>query len=223
MKLCACTISSDSAGGCCVRKRLPLRISQLTFFILALSCARTTRAQDTVVRFDPANTTIDFTLGATLHTVHGTFKLKSGEIHVDAATGKASGSIVVDATTGNSDDSGRDKNMHQNVLQSAKYSEIVFSPTQIAPVGAHTVKDALESKGTMQLQAAGNFRLHGQDHDMTLNLAVDNDGAGRAHVTTTFPIPYVKWGLKSPNTFFLHVSDSVDLSIHASAVITPSH
>jgi polyisoprenoid-binding protein YceI len=220
---CGCMNFSGWAGGCCVRSRILALMRHGVFVVSLLACAAVASAQDTVVKFNPASTTVDFTLGATLHTVHGSFKLKSGEIHLDATTGKASGSIVVDATSGNSDDSGRDKNMHQNVLESAKYSEIVFSPAQITPAAGHTLKEALASKSATQMQAVGNFRLHGQDHDLTLNLSVDNDGAGHAHVTTTFPVPYVKWGLKSPNTFFLHVSDSVDLAIHTTAEISPSH
>src|ERR1700681_1422369 len=53
--------------------------------------------EETVI-FDPARTTVDFTLGDVLHTVHGTFRLKSGVIHFDPDGGKASGSVVVDAT-----------------------------------------------------------------------------------------------------------------------------
>ena len=32
-------------------------------------------AQTTVLRFDPTETSVEFTLGTLLHTVHGTFKL----------------------------------------------------------------------------------------------------------------------------------------------------
>ncbi len=187
-----------------------------------LLCASAVHAQDTVVRLEPADAMIDFTLGATLHTVHGAFKMKSGEIHVDPATGKASGSIIVDATSGDSGDSGRDHNMHTNVLESAKYPEIVFSPSMITAASGHSLKDFLSTRGTVQLQAAGIFRLHGANHDMTLDLAVENDGAGHLQISTKFPIPYVKWGLKSPNTFFLRVTDSVDLEIHTSGRIVPN-
>jgi polyisoprenoid-binding protein YceI len=180
-------------------------------------------AQDTVVRFDPANTKIDFTLGATLHTVHGTFKLKSGEIHLDAATGRASGAIVVDATSGDSGDSSRDHNMHTNILESTKFPEIVFSPTLITPQPGHTVKESLGSKGTSELHANGLFNLHGQNHDITMDMSVENDGNGHVLVTTAFPVPYIKWGLKSPNTFLLHVSDSVDLTIHGTGQIISGH
>jgi polyisoprenoid-binding protein YceI len=182
-------------------------------------CACASRAQQIGVRLDPANTTINFTLGATMHTVHGTFKLKSGEIHVDPATGNASGSIVVDATSGDSGDSSRDHNMHANVLESAKFPEIVFSPTLVTAPSGHTLKEILGAAGAGQVEAAGTFRLHGQDHPMTMVLAVESSGNGRAMISAKFPIPYVKWGLKSPNTFFLRVSDTVGLEIRSTAQV----
>jgi hypothetical protein len=48
----------------------------LTF--AALSLAPAGRAREFVVQVDPAQTKIEFTLGSTLHTVEGTFKLKRG-------------------------------------------------------------------------------------------------------------------------------------------------
>lgn len=199
------------------------RLTGLACGFVFLFCAVGACAQDTVVRFDPANTRIDFTLGATLHTVHGTFKLKSGEIHVDALTGRASGAIVVDATSGDSGDSSRDHNMHTNVLESAKFPEIVFSPTLITAQPGHTVKESLETRGTSELRANGLFNLHGQNHDITMDMSVKNDGDGHVQVTTRFPVPYIKWELKSPNTFLLHVSDSVDLQIHSTGQIISGH
>ena len=187
----------------------------LLAFLFATAGAR---AQDTVVRFDPANTKIDFTLGTTLHTVHGTFKLKRGEIRVDA-TGHASGAIVVDATSGESGDSMRDHRMHADVLESAQFPEIVFSPKLVTALPGHTVKEALENRGTSEVRVSGVFNLHGQNHDITLDMSVQNDGNGDALVTTTFPVPYIKWGLKSPNRFLLHANESVDLGIHASGQI----
>lgn len=196
-----------------------LRIS----FLLVLSglffCALGARAQQTVVRLDPANTKIDFTLGATLHSVHGTFKLKSGEIQVNPQTGQASGSIVADATSGNSDNSSRDQNMHKNILQSDRFPEISFSPALITAIPGHTVEQALESRGTNQLRANGIFRLLGQTHDMTMDLTVENDGNGHLEIATAFAVPYILWGLKSPNTFILRVDNTVNLEIHSQAQV----
>ena len=194
----------------------------LVVFFVAATFPSALIAQETVVRLDPANSTINFTLGATLHTVHGTFKLKSGEIRVNTSTGKASGAIVVDATSGNSGDSSRDHKMHTEIIESAKYPEIVFSPTQLNTQPGHTLKESLEQRGATHVRADGIFRLHGQDHDVTLDLDVQNDGNGRVEISSAFPIPYIKWGLKSPNTFILHVSDTVQLEIHATGQIIPA-
>src|SRR6201982_1411891 len=68
----------------------------------ALFCAPRLFAQESIFALDPSKSTIEFTLGASLHTVHGTFKLKRGEIRFDPSKGTASGAIVVDALSGES-------------------------------------------------------------------------------------------------------------------------
>jgi polyisoprenoid-binding protein YceI len=169
------------------------------------------RAQETVVTLDPAHTQINFTLAATLHTVHGTFKLKSGEIHFDPATGKAGGAIVVDATSGNTDEASRDSKMHKEILESQKFPEAVFTP---AIVKSQTL-GIIAPQGSSQVDVSGVFRVHGQDHDMTLTFSVVTGPGGQLQTSTQFKIPYVKWGLKNPSTFILHVSDTLDMDIQA--------
>ena len=174
--------------------------------LAALVLAPTGRAQEVAVQLDPVQTKIEFTLGSTLHTVEGTFKLKSGAVRLDPANGKMSGAIVVDATSGQSGNEGRDRKMHREILESGKYPEIVFTPSQ--------VKGVFNPKGPSKLEVSGQFSLHGQDHDMTL--PIDIEPAGRqlqmaAHIT----IPYIKWGLKNPSTFILRASDKVEIDIHA--------
>jgi polyisoprenoid-binding protein YceI len=179
----------------------------LTAVCAAASLACAARAQEAVLSLDPAHTEIHFSLGSTLHAVHGIFKLKSGEIHFDSSTGKASGSIVVDAASGDSDNKGRDKKMRQEILETPKFGEIVFM--------ANGVKGAIASQGASQVQLSGVLRLHGQDHDMTLSANVVSTG-GRLQATTHFSVPYVKWGLKNPSTFLLRADDTVDIDIQAS-------
>jgi hypothetical protein len=77
----------------------------------------------------------------------------------------------------------------------------------------------LEANGTGHLRVSGLFSLHGQQHDTDLDLAIQNDGNGHVEISGNFSIPYIKWGLKSPNTFILKVNDTVDLAIHASGQI----
>ncbi len=185
----------------------------LLLLVIVLLSANSLRGQEMAVTLDPARTEIHYTLGATAHTVHGTFKLKSGSIRFDPATGKAEGTIVVDATSGTSSNDGRDSRMHREILDSQKFPEIVFSP--------QLVKGSVNPLGSSQVEVSGTFRLHGQDHDFTMPLTVQMNGP-EATASTQFSIPYQKWGLKNPNTFILRVKDAVDIDVHAVAHVSPA-
>ena len=201
------------------------RVRNLLFFPQQTNLARTVavfvllfvalpaRAQEAVATLDPAQTRIEFTLGDVLHTVHGTFRLKSGEIHFDVSTGKAAGKVVVDATSGESGNSSRDKKMHAEYLESQKYPEIVFIPTR--------VNGSLNPKTASQVEVSGVFQLHGSDHEFTMSATVE-PGAGKLDATAKFTIPYVKWGIKNPSTFLLRVSDKVDIEVHAVGKLAPA-
>jgi len=192
-------------------------VRALAIFIVAcygvLTIAPPACAQAYVVNFDPAQTNITFTLDTTLHDVHGTFRLKSGQIHFDKSTGKASGTIIVDAQSGDTDNKSRDKKMHQEILESPKYPEIVFTPQQ--------VRGSFDSQKASQVDVVGTFRMHGQEHDVTMTFAVQPASPAQLNCDTHFAIPYVKWGMKDASTFLLHANDTVDLEIHATAQITP--
>jgi polyisoprenoid-binding protein YceI len=179
----------------------------LLLFALGLS-TETLLAQDMTLELDPANTRIEFTLGATLHNVHGTFALKGGTIQFNPSTGSAKGLVVVDATTGNSGNEGRDHKMHQEILESERYPEITFTPSKLSG------KVAL--RGESSVQVDGIFKLHGTDHPLTLTLlaqATGNSLTARTHIV----IPYIAWGLKNPSTFLLHVNDKVEIDVTAVA------
>jgi polyisoprenoid-binding protein YceI len=165
-------------------------------------------AQEVVLNLDPARTTIQFTLPATLHTVHGTFKLKHGEVRFDPATGKIGGAISVDTTSGESGNESRDKRMHQSILESDRYPEIVFTPDR--------VEGAVGPQGASDVQVHGVFRIHGAEHEIVLPVHVEMAG-GHATATTHFSVPYVKWGMKNPSTLFLKVHDQVEIEVTASA------
>ena len=174
--------------------------------LATLILAPASRAQGSIVQLDPAQTKIEFSLSGNFHTVHGKFALKSSTIHFDPSSGKISGSIIVDATSGDSGNSGRDKKMHREILESAKFPDIVFTPRQITGTVA--------ADGASKVEVAGKFRLHGQDHDVTLPVDVTIDGRN-LQIATHLEIPYVQWGLKNPSNFLLRVSDKVDIEIEA--------
>jgi polyisoprenoid-binding protein YceI len=192
-------------------------VRALALFVVAccgvMGCAPTACAQAYVVTLDPAQTKITFTLDTTLHTVHGTFQLKSGQIHFDTATGKASGAIIVDARSADTDNKSRDKKMHQEILESQKYPEIIFAPQQ--------VHGSFDPQKSSQVDVIGTFSIHGQDHNLTMAIAVQPASGGKFPCVTHFTIPYTKWGMKDASTFLLHANDTVDLEVQATAQITP--
>jgi polyisoprenoid-binding protein YceI len=165
------------------------------------------QAQEVVLDFVPAKTTVKFTLGDTIHTVHGEFDLKRGAIHFDPATGVISGEIVIDATSGRTGNSMRDRKMHKDILESAANPEIVFRPDRVDG------KVAVHGKSTIQVH--GTFSIHGADHEMTVPIDVDmaqNQWSATGH----FVVPYQKWGIKNPSNFILRVSESVEIEVEAS-------
>jgi polyisoprenoid-binding protein YceI len=174
--------------------------------LLALQLAVPAFAQQGALELDAARTTVHFTLKSSLHTVHGTFRLKSGRVSFDPTAGKLSGLLVVDATSGESGNGGRDSKMHREILESQRYPEIAFTP---ADVQGH-----VETQGDSQTRVTGMFRLHGEDHEMTIPVDVRISGS-ELTLDANFSIPYIAWGLKNPSTFILRASDTVQLSIHA--------
>jgi polyisoprenoid-binding protein YceI len=166
-----------------------------------------TQPHEISLRLVPAKTSISFTLGDILHTVHGSFNLKSGIVHFDPATTKISGEILVDAASGHSGSEGRDKKMHGDVLESARYPDIAFRPDRVdgrvATIGASVV------------QLHGMFVIHGTEHEITIPVRVEMS-PGQWTATSHFAVPYVTWGMKNPSTFVLRVDRSVDIDIQAS-------
>jgi polyisoprenoid-binding protein YceI len=174
--------------------------------LFSLLCTLPLAAAESTVELDPARTTINFTLSDVLHTVHGTFKLKHGTITFDSATGRASGEIVVDVASGNSGGGTRDKRMHKEILESARYPEAVFT--------ADHVSGELAPRGASELDVHGAFQIHGASHEMTFHFRADVNGSEVAS-STSFTIPYVQWGVKNPSNFLLKVSDKVEMNIQA--------
>lgn len=168
-------------------------------------------AQPVQITLDPAHTTIEWTLNATMHTVHGIFKLKAGQISFDPITGIANGELVVDAASAESGNRTRDEKMHRDVLETKRFPEITFLPKKL--IG----KAPLQGSGTVQIQ--GSFHIHGANHDLTLSIPVDMTG-NEAKATTTFTIPYEAWGMKNPSNFLLHVDSKVQVSVTAVGRVT---
>ena len=179
---------------------------------LLLGFAFAAAAQDTEFQLDPAQSSVKFTLGDVLHTVHGTFKVKQGALEIEP-TGKMTGQIIVDATSGDTGSGMRDRKMHKEVLESAKYPDISFRPER--------VEGNVPNQGKSSVMVQGMFSIHGADREITVPAEVETSGD---HWTANvhFTIPYEKWGMKNPSTLFLRVSDSVDIDLMATGSIVKS-
>jgi len=178
-----------------------------------LTSARAARAQELSVQIDPAQSKVEYSLASTVHTVHGTFSVKNGAVHYDPASGQIGGTIVVDATSGQSGNSSRDTRMHREILESDKFPEIIFSPAKLTGVVA--------ADGISKVEVSGRFRLHGQEHDVTLPAEIKIEGKNLS-IVTHMDIPYIQWGLKNPSNFLLHVSNTVSIEIQARGHVQPT-
>src|SRR5262245_29523631 len=152
------------------------------------------RAAEQVLTLDPAATTIEWTLGATLHTVVGRARLAGGVVRFDAETGTASGEIAVDATSASTGLALRDRTMHQDVLESARHPRIVYRAERLRVLRRDGARAEVELEGVHD--------LHGEQRRLVLPARVEARG-GRIAIEAGFRVPYVEWGMRDPSTFLL--------------------
>jgi polyisoprenoid-binding protein YceI len=183
---------------------------QICFQVMLVCSARAQAVFD----LDASQSHATFTLSDVLHTVHGTFNVKSGSIRFDPATGASSGEIVVDATSGDSGSGARDKKMHQSILESKKFPDIVFVPS--------LVRGTVNASGESKVEIEGTFTIHGASHPLTASAVVTTSG-NRLQTKVHFVVPYVTWGMKNPSNLFLKVGETVDIDLDTSGRITWPH
>jgi polyisoprenoid-binding protein YceI len=167
-------------------------------------------AAEIVLTVDPAQSSVHYTVSSSLHSVHGTFAVKRGTLRLDPATGKASGEIVVDAVSGQSGNDSRDKKMHKEVLESARFTDIIFRPDR--------VQGAVQAQGTSSAQLHGVCMLHGSEHELLASVRAEltsNQWKG----TASFSVPYNDWGLKNPGNFLLKVDHTVNIEVQMAGSI----
>jgi polyisoprenoid-binding protein YceI len=172
--------------------------------------AEQSAAPELALTLDPAQTAAHYTVDSTLHTVHGTFTLTRGTVQFDPETGKAGGEIVVSAPSGESGDRSRDTRMHKEILESAKYPEVVFRPTQI--------EGRVARSGASDVKLHGVFSIHGSDHELVATVHVELS-ADRWKGTCTFDVPYIAWGIKNPSNFLLRVKPVVNVEMETAGSV----
>jgi polyisoprenoid-binding protein YceI len=191
-------------------RRTTLAIALFSFW---LALAGHSSAQKLVLHCDRAQTVANFTLGASMHSVHGRFDVKRCEIHFDPSSASISGEVVFDATTGQTGNDGRDHKMHKDVLESARHPEIKFRPDR--------VDGNVKLAATSTVQVHGMFAIHGAEHEITVPVEVKLEG-DHWTASANFSVPYVQWGMKNPSNFFLHVRDTVDVEFKAAGTVSPA-
>lgn len=161
-------------------------------------------SDELLLKLDPEKSEFHWTLDTTLHTVHGTFKFKRGELQLNPQSGSAKGEILVPATSAESGNDGRDKKMHKDVLESAQFQEILF------------VVDHVEGKvapsGPSNVMLHGVMKLHGVDHEFGAPIQAEITG-DHWKATSKFTIPFLKWGLKNPSNWLLKVKPDVNVEL----------
>jgi len=163
---------------------------------------------------EPAASRIEFTLGATLHTIEGTFPLREGELHFDPATGVVTGRIVIDATGGETGSARRDEVMHDQILETAEYPDFVLTPHTIAGIE----RDADGLRGSLE----ASFSIHGETHLLTIPIDARRAEPGRGEVIGEMEIPWAAWGLHDPSNFVLRVEKVLTLRFRvAGALLEP--
>jgi len=168
--------------------------------------------QEVTLKLDTSQSKVHYTVDSTLHTVHGTFNLKKGSVmHFDPVSGKAGGEISVLATSGESGNSARDERMHKEILETQKYPDAIFRPSQ--------VEGQVALAGSSDVKLHGVMLLHGSEHQMVALVHAEIAG-GQWKGTAKFDVPYIQWGIKDPSNWLLKVKPVVSIQLDMSGSAT---
>lgn len=169
-------------------------------------------AQHDIV-LDPQATEVIFSLQATGHVVRGDLQLQSGELRLESDSGILVGEIILESSSAQTGNQRRDKAMHRKVLESELYPLIVFRPQRF--------EGELAEFGPNTIVLSGTISLGGEDHPISIEVEVEIEG-DRFSAESTFPIPYVEWGLRDPSVLFLRVAKTVEVTVKTAGTINPT-
>ena len=169
--------------------------------------------EDRVLTFQPAKTSVTFTLKATGHDIDGALPVAFGEIRFDPDTGAASGQITIDVRRGQTGNSLRDWEMRKNVLETERYPTAVFQPNR--------VQGTLAPSGTSDLVLAGIVTFHGSEHALNVPVRATLSGDS-VTAEAVFDVPYIAWGLRDPSLLFLRVAPVVAVTVKTESSLRPA-
>lgn len=171
-------------------------------------------ARAETLSLSPEKTEIRFELDSTLHTVHGTARLVSGEIDFAPEGGSAGGRLVVDARSLETGNGMRDDTMHSKVLESERYPQIELLPETLE-VGGH-------EGSVWHVVLGGVTHIHGGTWPLSIRADVTMDGDD-ARIHGSFVIPHVAWGMRDMSNFLLDVEKETHVEFDATGRIAPAH
>jgi polyisoprenoid-binding protein YceI len=178
---------------------------------LALGAGLAAAADPRTLTLDPAETDVSFTLGATLHTVHGSAPLARGVVVFDPDGGAASGEIVVEARLAETGNDKRDRDMHEKVLMTPRFPSVVLRPSR--------VEGSIPASGKGTITVHGTVELAGLPHEIAVPVEVNVTGNAAA-IRAEFELPYVDWGLEDPSKFLLAVDKYVTVTVAGSGTLS---
>jgi polyisoprenoid-binding protein YceI len=172
-----------------------------------LAFASVLPAEPVTFELDAAATTIEFTFGATLHTVDGTIRAKEGKIYIQPETSTASGRIVIDATSARTGNDRRDRKMHEKILESQRYPEMVFEIERLS--------GKLNPVGQSEIELHGTLEMHSTRRPIAMPATVVTADGKTVTGTGTLILSYLEWGLADPSFFLLRVEKEVHVTVKA--------
>ncbi len=181
-------------------------MKSLAVIALPILLAPVALAQHQTFVVNPDASEVKMTLNTTHELVIGTFHIQTGSIEFDRSSPKMSGSIIVLAGSGKTGNDSRDRKMYKDILEVERYATVSFEPK--------TFTGTIAASGDSTIQVTGIFTLLGTPHEITIPIVVhleNTSATAKAH----FVVPYIQWGLKSPNFLIWKADNSVaiDLSL----------
>jgi polyisoprenoid-binding protein YceI len=180
--------------------------TRIIWLLTALCLPLPLSAEPLTFELDPAATKIGLSFTATLHSVDGLLHARSGTLQLDPEAETARGRIVLDAGSAETGNSERDKKMHEKILESRLFPEIVFDVDRIS--------GTLHRKGRSDVLLSGTIEMHGVRRPASLPATILAEG-DRIRATGHLTIPYLEWGLRDPSFFVLRVAKEVQVTIDA--------
>jgi polyisoprenoid-binding protein YceI len=128
----------------------------------------------------------------------------TGEFVIDGTT-IASASFEVDLTTVSSDESRRDGQFQNRIIDTSTYPTATFELTQ--PITLDGVPDDLEE---ITVSATGNLTLHGVTKSVTFELTARRNG-DTVELNGTIPVTFSDYGIDNPSGGPASVGDTGEI------------